>query len=98
MTKEPKRIDVPDRLIQLQRESNAARREAVRGGYSSEAWRPWLEAVAKAQRAITEHAESTKDVNRVDVEMETKRRAREADEAEASPPPRPDRDNAVALR
>lgn len=81
MAKEPKRISVPESLIDLQRATNTARREATRDAYSAQAWKPWLDAAADVQRGITEHA-AVSGENRVDVEMATKWAAREADEAE----------------
>ncbi|MFE4915869.1 hypothetical protein ACFRCX_30660 [Streptomyces sp. NPDC056652] len=81
MAKEPKRPETPDHLIQLQREANAARREATRETYSPEAWRPWVEAAAVVQNAVAEHAAET-GVNRYELEMAVKKAAREAVEVE----------------
>nr|WTA00189.1 hypothetical protein OH820_35140 [Streptomyces sp. NBC_00857] len=81
MAKEPKRISVPESLVDRQRAANAVRREATRGEYSAQAWKPWLDAAMAVQQGITEHAAASGE-NRVDVEMATKLAAREADEAE----------------
>lgn len=81
MAKEPKRPDVPESLLRLQRAANAAQREATSGGYSPEAWRPWVEAAAVVQNAVSEHA-AAEDINRVDLEMAVKAAAREADQVE----------------
>ncbi|MFF4232390.1 hypothetical protein [Streptomyces sp. NPDC001820] len=47
-----------DELIELQRAANRAREEATEHGYgySSEAWRPWLDAAEALTAAITAHA------------------------------------------
>jgi hypothetical protein len=82
VAKEPKRPDVPDDLLRLQRAANAAQREATSGGYSPEAWRPWVEAAAVVQNAVAEHA-SEAGVSRYELEMAVKQAAREADEAGA---------------
>ncbi|MFE2943347.1 hypothetical protein ACFXKG_30485 [Streptomyces sp. NPDC059255] len=79
MAKE-KRPEVPDRLIQLQRVSNAARRAATREAYTPEGWRPWRDAADEVQLAVTEHAAEAR-VSRYELEMETKRLARQADDA-----------------
>ncbi|MEV0779159.1 hypothetical protein [Streptomyces sp. NPDC050428] len=81
MTKEPKRPDIPPHLLGLQRAANAAKREATVGGYSPQAWRPWVEAAAVAQNAIAEHAAEA-GVSRYELEMAVKKAAKEADEAE----------------
>ncbi|MFJ2676420.1 hypothetical protein [Streptomyces sp. NPDC087525] len=80
MAKEPKRLEIPEDLLRLQRAANAARREATREDYSPEAWRPWVEAAAVVQNAVAEHAAAA-GVNRYELEMVVKRAAREADEA-----------------
>lgn len=74
-------IEIPDDLLQLQLAASAAQREATQGGYSPEAWRPWLGAAGKVQRAVTEHAAATAGVSRYELEMAVKQAAREADEA-----------------
>ncbi|MFF2184559.1 hypothetical protein [Streptomyces sp. NPDC058155] len=81
MAKEPKRPDVPDDLLRLQRAANAAHREAAAGGYSPEAWRPWAEAAAVAQNAVAEHAAQA-GVSRYELEMAVKAAAKKLDEAE----------------
>ncbi|MEV4975575.1 hypothetical protein [Streptomyces scopuliridis] len=83
MAKEPKRPETPDHLIQLQREANAARRQAVQQDYSPEGWRPWAEAAAVVQNAVAEHAVAA-GVNRFELEMAVKKAARQADEVEMS--------------
>jgi hypothetical protein len=75
------RPEIPDDLLDLQRAANAAQREATSGGYSPEAWRPWLEASEAVQLAVTEHAAATAGVRRDELEMAVKAAAREADEA-----------------
>ncbi|WP_329390326.1 hypothetical protein [Streptomyces sp. NBC_01716] len=82
MAKEPKRPDVPDDLLQLQRAAEAARRAATAASYSPEAWRPWLDAAEKVQRAITAHAAATAGVSRYELEMAVKQAAKKLDEAE----------------
>lgn len=79
--KEPKRPEIPDDLLRLQRAANAARAEAIREGYSPEAWRPWVEAAAVVQNAIAEHAAAA-GVNRYELETAVEEAAREADAAE----------------
>lgn len=74
-------IEIPDDLLRLQRAANTAHREATAGGYSPEAWRPWLDASEKVQRAITEHAAATAGVARYELEMAVKQAVREGDEA-----------------
>ncbi|MFD0427590.1 hypothetical protein ACFQ60_03525 [Streptomyces zhihengii] len=64
--------------MRLQREANAAGRQATAEEYSAEVWRPWLTAAAAAQRAVAEYA-SEKNLDRVDLEMAVKKAAREAD-------------------
>ncbi|MFB6977665.1 hypothetical protein [Streptomyces scopuliridis] len=81
MAKEPKRPEIPDDLIRLQRAANAARVEATRETYSREGWQPWVEAAAVVQNAIAEHAAEA-GVNRFELEMAVKKAAREADGAE----------------
>jgi hypothetical protein len=73
-------IELSDELIQLQRAANAARERATAGPYTSEAWRPWLDAVEKVQAAVVEYAATTGQ-DRYEVEMAVKRAAREAVEA-----------------
>ncbi|MGW1015555.1 hypothetical protein [Streptomyces niveus] len=75
------RPEIPDDLLQLQRAAEVARRAATARAYSSEAWRPWLDAAEAVQRAVTEHAAATAGVSRYELEMAVKRAAREADEA-----------------
>jgi hypothetical protein len=70
------KLVAPDDLVQLQRTALAAREEAVREGYSAEAWRPWVEASAVVQNAISEHAAEA-GVNRYELEMAVKLAARE---------------------
>ncbi|MFC9429574.1 hypothetical protein [Streptomyces sp. NPDC056987] len=72
---------MPDRLIELQRVSNAARRVATREAYTPEGWRPWRDAADEVQVAVTAHAAEA-GIDRYELEMETKRIARQADEAE----------------
>ncbi|MFD5429610.1 hypothetical protein [Streptomyces sp. NPDC127084] len=66
-------IELSDELIQLQREAVAAQEQAIAGGHSAEAWRPWLDAAEKVQAAITAWAEQTGQ-NRDEVDQELKRR------------------------
>ncbi|MFP1629289.1 hypothetical protein ACLB9X_29890 [Streptomyces sp. 5K101] len=68
--------DLPKSLIELQREANRARDAAMAAGYSPEAWRPWVEAAAVVQNAISEYAAST-GANRFELEQAVKRAARE---------------------
>ncbi|MFE4055592.1 hypothetical protein ACFXP3_04645 [Streptomyces sp. NPDC059096] len=72
------RPQVPGRLIELQRASNAARREATREAYTSEGWRPWRDAADEVQVAVTAHAAEA-GIDRYELEMETKRLARQAE-------------------
>jgi hypothetical protein len=69
-------IELNDDLIQLQRAATAAYDEAMRQGYSYDAWTPWREASEAVQAAVTAHAEATGQ-NRYEVEMAVKKRARE---------------------
>lgn len=78
MAKEPARPEIPQHLLDLQRAVYAARREATAGGYSPEAWRPWLDAAERVQRAVSEHAAATEGVGRYELEMAVKQAAREA--------------------
>lgn len=71
------KLVAPDDLVQLQREALAAQEDAVREGYTPEAWRPWVEAAAVVQQQITERAAATDGVNRVELEMAVKLAARE---------------------
>jgi hypothetical protein len=66
-------IELTDELIQLQRETVAAREAATAGGYDSEAWRVWRGAAERLQAAVTAHAEATEQ-NRYEVERELKKR------------------------
>ncbi|MEW1724338.1 hypothetical protein [Streptomyces sp. NPDC093109] len=74
-------VEIPESLIQLQRTANAARREATRGNYSTEAWQPWLDAADVLQRAVTDHAAAAA-VSRYELEMAVKKTAREQDETD----------------
>jgi hypothetical protein len=60
--------ELPESLIELQHEANQAREAATVAGYSPEAWRPWVEAVAVVQNAISEYAAST-GANRYELEQ-----------------------------
>ncbi|MFI5985020.1 hypothetical protein ACIBEA_29660 [Streptomyces sp. NPDC051555] len=71
-------IELTDELIQLQRAANEARETATAGTYSVEAWQPWHDAVDASQAAITAHAAATGQ-NRYEVEMATKKAAREVE-------------------
>lgn len=71
------KLVAPDDLVQLQRAALAAQAEAIREGYTAERWRPWVDAAAAAQAAITERAAGDDKVNRVDLEMAVKLAARE---------------------
>jgi ABC-type taurine transport system ATPase subunit len=65
-------IKLSDELIELERRAVAAA-EAARGvPYSTEAWRPWLDAAEAVQAAVTAHAAATGQ-NRFEVEAELKR-------------------------
>jgi hypothetical protein len=66
-------IELTDELIQLQRETVAAREAATAGGYGTEAWRLWRGAAERLQAAVTAHAEATEQ-NRYEVERELKKR------------------------
>ncbi|MEV4333391.1 hypothetical protein AB0K02_23085 [Streptomyces sp. NPDC049597] len=67
---------LPESLIELQREANRAREAATAAGYSPEAWRPWVEAAAVVQNAISEYAAST-GANRNELEQAVKKAAQE---------------------
>lgn len=71
-----KTIELSDDLIRLQRAAAAAYEDAMREGYSAEAWAPWLEAAEAVQAAVTAHSIETKQ-NRYEVEMAVKRKAQE---------------------
>lgn len=71
-------IELSDDLIQLQHTAVAARAEATAGGYSPQAWRPWLNAAEAVQQAVTAHAEATGQ-NRYEVEQAVKKAVRSAE-------------------
>jgi len=71
------KLVAPDDLIRLQRAALTAQDETVREGYTPEGWRPWVEAAAAVQNAISERAAEA-GVNRVELEMAVKQAAREA--------------------
>lgn len=71
-----KDIDAPADLVQLQRITFEAEAEAVRRGLAPEEWRPWVEASAVVQNAISEHASEAR-VNRLDLERVIQETARE---------------------
>lgn len=71
------KLVAPDDLVQLQRAALAAQAEAVSEGYTPEGWRPWVEAAAVVQNAISERA-AADGVNRVELEMAVKLAAQEA--------------------
>ncbi|MCX5197203.1 hypothetical protein OOK31_25450 [Streptomyces sp. NBC_00249] len=77
-------IDLPEHLVQLQREANMARQEAATREYSSEGWKPWLDAVDAVHAAVTEYAKE-KGVSRHEVEKAVKTAAK-ASEAPPEPP------------
>lgn len=70
------KLVAPDDLIRLQREALQAQEEAVGEGYTPDGWRPWVEASAVVQLAISERA-ATDGVGRVELEMAVKQAARE---------------------
>lgn len=63
------------RLVELKLASEAARVEAQQGPYSAEQWRPWLEAAAAFQEAVTAHAEQYGLENRFELEKDVVTRA-----------------------
>lgn len=71
-------LKAPDDLVQLQRAALAAQAEALREGYTAERWRPWVEAAAAVQAAITERAATNDKVTRYELEMAVKLASREA--------------------
>ncbi|MFJ1648041.1 hypothetical protein [Streptomyces sp. NPDC088258] len=81
MAKEPKRPEIPDHLVALQRASDAAHREVTQEPYTPEGWQPWLTAADAVQQAVTEYAAAAEKVTRPEAEAEVKRLARLADEA-----------------
>ncbi|MFF8843961.1 hypothetical protein ACF08N_14760 [Streptomyces sp. NPDC015127] len=68
--------ELPESLIELQREVNRARDAAAAAGYSPEAWRPWVEAAAVVQNAISEYAAAT-GADRFEMEQAVLKAARE---------------------
>ncbi|MEV4329537.1 hypothetical protein AB0K02_03190 [Streptomyces sp. NPDC049597] len=68
--------ELPESLIELQREADRARDAATAAGDSPEAWRPWVEAAAVVENAISEHAAAV-GANRSELEKAVKRAARE---------------------
>lgn len=72
----PVAIELTDDLIQLQRAAAAAYEEAMREGYSFDAWAPWLAAAEAVQAAVTAHAAATRQ-NRYEVEMAVKAAVRD---------------------
>lgn len=66
-------IELPDELIALRRRAVEARTEALAGPYSTERWRPWVEAADAFQAAVTAHAAAA-GLSRYDVEMAAKSR------------------------
>lgn len=70
------KLVAPDDLIRLQRAALAAQADAVREGYTPEGWRPWVEAAAAVQNAISERAPAD-GVGQVELEMAVKKAARE---------------------
>ena len=62
--------------MKLAREAEAARVKALSGHYSVETWKPWVEASAAFQAAVTAHAEAS-TVNRYELEMAAKKAVRE---------------------
>lgn len=65
-------IELPEELLQLQRAAVEAQAAATAGEYSTEAWRPWLDAAEALQAAVTEHARETGQ-SRFDVEATLKK-------------------------
>jgi hypothetical protein len=68
-------IELTDELVDLQRAALAAQAEATAGGYSRDAWAPWVDAAARVQAAVTAHAEATGQ-NRAQVEQAVKQAAK----------------------
>lgn len=66
------KVEPPDDLIALQRAALAAREAALREDYTPEGWRPWVEAAAAVQEAISERAAAT-EVSRYELEMAVKK-------------------------
>lgn len=74
-------IELPDHLVQLQREANMARQQAATREDSAEGWKPWLDAVETVHAAVTAYAKET-GTPRHEVEQAVQTAAR----AEAAPP------------
>ncbi|MER5482944.1 hypothetical protein ABT024_06970 [Streptomyces sp. NPDC002812] len=62
------------RLVEMKLASETARAAATAGGYSAEAWRPWLDAAAAFGAAVTEHAKEH-GLNRFELEAKVSKRA-----------------------
>ncbi|MET9611114.1 hypothetical protein ABZZ17_39590 [Streptomyces sp. NPDC006512] len=75
-------IELPEHLVQLQREADMARQQATTRDYSAEGWKPWLDAVETVQAAVAAYAKET-GTPRHEVEQAVKAAAR----ADAAPPP-----------
>jgi uncharacterized protein YukE len=75
------RVDLPDDLINLERQAEAERAAmaGLAGPPYEEQWRKWRRAAAKVQAAITAHATATGE-NRMSVEMAVKKAVRHASE------------------
>ncbi|WP_147991275.1 hypothetical protein [Streptomyces sp. t39] len=71
----------PDDLVRLQRDADAARREAERQGHAPEARRVWQEATAVVKNAVAEHA-AAEDVDARELERDVQEAAREANGAD----------------
>ncbi|MFF3324992.1 hypothetical protein [Streptomyces sp. NPDC002889] len=69
-------IELTDELLELQRAADAARDQATGAGYSPRAWRPWQDAAAAVQAAVTAHAAAT-GLNRYEVEQALKAAVRQ---------------------
>lgn len=59
-------------LCELKKAAEEARETATAGPYSADAWRPWVDAAEKFQRAVTAHA-TEHGLNRYDVEAAVKK-------------------------
>lgn len=65
-------IEIPKDLIEHLRAVETEREKAIAEPYSSETWKPWMEASAAFQAAVTAHAEA-EELSRFELEAAVKK-------------------------